>query len=427
MIQDKPTLYKITDAGIEMNFHPAQTEAWESQERIIAMLCGTQVGKTEFAVQWMKREIDNTYKKEDKNNDYIVATSNFPLLDRKLQPEFLHVFKDIYNLGTFLEGKRIFKFHDKNIRVFLCSADNPDSLEASTVKAALLDEAGQDSFPRQSWDAIWRRLNITQGRILITTTIYNFGWLKTEVYDRWKKGDKTIKVIHADSILNPAFPREAWDIAQKTMPQWKFDMQYRGLYSRPAGMIYDCFDASQIKSRFPIPPEWNCYVGMDFGSESTAAMFYALEPTTGVLWAYQEYDGGKKPVQEHVEKLKELQGTTKIVKACGGIKSEQGWRNDFGHYGWVVRESPIRDVEQGILKVYALHKAGKLMVFDDLHTYIDQKQKYSRELDENNNYMPTDKIKDKEWQHLMDAERYILSTFEAVSPSNQKVVIRSYV
>jgi hypothetical protein len=419
IVDEKPTLYKVVDGELELSLHPAQREAWLAKERIIAMLCGSQVGKTEFSVQWLKKEIDSTFNPTDNNNDYAIVTSTFPLLDRKLQGEFLKIFRDQYDLGTFLEGKRIFQYYNDNRRIFLCSAENADSLEAATFKAVVLDEAGQDSFKRQTWEAVKRRLNVYRGRILICTTLYNWGWLKTEVYDKAMNGDKNIKIIHADSIMNPAFPKESWDEEMKNLPAWKFDMQYRGIYSKPAGMIYDSFDSAvHVKKRsdFPnIPGDFPCYVGMDFGTEHTAAMFYCHDTQTDQWFAYQEYVGEKKSVPDHVENLKKLAGNSHIVEIRGGIKSEQGWRDDFGHYGWHILESKTRDVEQGILKVYAFHKTGKLFVFDDLLGYIDQKQKYSRILDEGNSYLPTDKIKDKEWMHLMDAERGILGGMEAVT------------
>ncbi len=429
---ERPTLYTVKDGEIILNLSQPQTEIWEATENTLLALFGSQAGKTEFGVQWFKREIDNTFNPNDKFNDYIIGTSTFPLLDKKLQPEFLNVFRDIYDLGVFLEGKRLFTYYDKNIRIFLCSAENSDSLEAATAKAIWWDEAGQDSFRRQTWDAGRRRLNIFRGRTLITTTIYNWGWLKTEVYDRWLKGDKSIKVVQADSISNPAFPRESWDIAKATMAPWKFDMQHRGLYSRPAGMIYDSFDSIRhVKPRSEFPDvfnKWLVYVGMDFGTEHTAAMFYARDPSTGDMWAIHEYIGGKKPVSDHVDALKKLQGASSIARIYGGIRAEEGWRNDFGHYGWHVMERPKMDVDQGIQKVYAFHKSNKLFVLSDLENYIDEKQKYSRVLDENNNYQPTDKIKDKEWCHLCDAERAVLSAFDAVPSEaySEKIIVRNY-
>jgi hypothetical protein len=427
MVTDNPTLYKISDGELTVNFHPAQAEAWDATEQIIVFLAGTQSGKSEFGVQWFKREIDNTFNPNDNYNDYIIATSTFPLLDKKLQPEFLNVFKGIYDLGTFLEGKRLFKYYNDNRRIFLSSAENPDSLEAATAKAAWLDEAGQDSFKRATWDAIVRRLNIYRGRTLITTTIYNWGWLKTELYDRWMDGDKSIKVIHADSLMNPAFPREAWERAMNTMPSWKFDMQYRGRYSKPAGMIYDCFGANCIKKRFPIPDSWQRYVGMDFGTESTAAVFLAKDPSNGDLYAYREYIGEKKSVPEHAEFLKDVSKGENIVKIKGGIKGEEGWRLAYRNAGWYVTEPSIKDVEEGINKVYALLKLNKLYFFDDLHESIDELSKYSRVLDENNNYLPTDKIKEKEWMHILDALRYGCVEFNAApKPVGKSEFVRVY-
>jgi hypothetical protein len=66
----------------------------------------------------------------------------------------------------------------------------------------------------------------------------------------------------------------------------------------------------------------------------------------------------------------------------------------------------VSDVEVGIDRVYGAHKENKIIVFDDLVGYLDEKLSYSRELDENGE--PTEKIEDKNSFHFMDAERYII-------------------
>ena len=82
------------------------------------------------------------------------------------------------------------------------------------MKAAWLDEVGQHQFTRQAWEAVLRRLNIARGRILGTTTVYEIGWYKLEIYDRWKQGDPNIEIIQGDSIDNPVFSREAYEDAR---------------------------------------------------------------------------------------------------------------------------------------------------------------------------------------------------------------------
>jgi len=75
--------------------------------------------------------------------------------------------------------------------------------------------------------------------------------------------------------------------------------------------------------------------------------------------------------------------------------------------GLSVGEPPISDVEAGINRVIALLKERRLYIFNTCTGTIDQLGTYSRVLDENG--QPTDKIKDKETYHYLDALRYVAS------------------
>ena len=145
-------------------------------------------------------------------------------------PEFLRVFQHTLRLGTWHAQDRVFTYHDGKTRVIFGSAINPESLESATAKAAWLDECGQDDFRLESWEAVNRRLSIHQGRILGTTTPYNLGWLKQIIYDRWRGGDEDYDVIQFPSAVNPAFPREEYERAKRTLPAWKFRMFYDGQF-----------------------------------------------------------------------------------------------------------------------------------------------------------------------------------------------------
>jgi hypothetical protein len=74
--------------------------------------------------------------------------------------------------------------------------------------------------------------------------------------------------------------------------------------------------------------------------------------------------------------------------------------------GFPVREPDIKEVELGIQRVYGAHKREDILVFDDLHGYLDEKLRYARKLDPNGE--PTEDIDAKETYHLLDAERYIM-------------------
>lgn len=397
---------EIRDGKLILNFHHGQTRAFDSQARFVFLIGGTQVGKTCFGPHWLHREIQ-----EKGDGDYLAVTATFPLLNLKMLPEFLYIFDSVLHLGKYSKSDKVFTFHDGNTRVIFGSATNPESIESATAKAAWLDEVGQKQFRREAWEAVRRRLSLARGRILGTTTLYGLGWLKNEIYDPWEKGDKSIDVIQIDSTVNPAFPREEYEEARSKLPRWKFNLFYRGQYDKPAGLIYDAFNESICKlDRFPISKEWLVYVGHDFGGVNPAAVFYAQDPGTGYFWAFASYKPGEtQTVAEQVEEFKKITAGYNVIKRAGGSHQEIGWRDDYTAHGWPIQEPKIRDVEQGIEKVYALHKLNKLFVFSDLYDYLDEKTSYSRKLDDN--YNPTEEIDNKAAYHLMDAERAILSDF----------------
>ena len=417
---DMPTSGKFK---MRVNQHPGQTKVWLSKKRFIFMQASVQVGKTCFGPDWLEREI-----REAGVGDYLAVTATFPLLENKMLPEMKLVFERIYNWGTYKAASRIFESHDRlrgapASRIIVGSAANPESLESATAKAAWCDELGQHQFTRDAWDAVVRRLSLAQGRVLGTTTLYELGWYKTEIYDRWRQGAPDIDVIQVDALMNPAFPVEEYERAKNTMPRWKFNMFYRGVFEKPAGLIYDSFDESVCCiPRFSLPPNWPRYVGHDFGPNNTAAVWYAMDPDTGYLYVYRTYLEGGLSAYDHAQKFKALSQGEIIIKRVGGVHSEAGWREAFTQAGWPISEPREKSVDVGINTVYGWHQQNKLFVFNDLHRYLDEKLSYSWKLDEN--YEPTAEIANKSDYHLSDSERYLLIDFgpERIS-GNQTVKI----
>jgi phage terminase large subunit-like protein len=193
-------LATVVDGALRVSLHPGQELALRSNRRFVLVLAGTQGGKTSFGPHWLYREI-----KRRGAGDYLVVTPTFQLLEKKCLPEFLRVFKHWLKLGRYVASpSRVFTFsvggcqrtfgkfdlvNDAPTRVMFGYADDPDSLESATAKAAWLDEAGQKRFRLESWEAIQRRLAIHEGRALITTTPYSLNWLKLSFVDLWAAGD----------------------------------------------------------------------------------------------------------------------------------------------------------------------------------------------------------------------------------------------
>ena len=404
-------------------FHRGQREAYWSTARFTLVLAGTQGGKTAVGPPWLLKQIQ-----ERGPGDYMVVGPTFTLMEKKALPEFLRLFQDALNLGKYNENKRTFTFTREAARrlwgvdsliptrVFFGYGENPNSLESATIKAVWIDEGGQKEFKRESWDALLRRLSIEEGPVLLTSTPYLLGWLSELVKKAKELG---VKVINFPSIANPRFPRAEWERAKAALPGWKFNMFYRGLFERPAGMIYGCWSDENIIPHMEIPKHWPRFLGLDFGGVNTCAIFIAKEldsdsQPTGRYIGYREYLAGGKTANGHARDL--LKGEPMTPTAVGGSKSEGQWRDEFAAAGLGVYPPVVTEVEVGIDRQYAMiapNEQGlrRFLVLDSLTAFKDQVLDYTRELDENGE--PTEKIKDKDLYHYMDAGRYILSYLHA--------------
>jgi len=431
----KPFYEIDTDGHLKLNLHRGQTLVYQDSARIVCLLCGSQYGKTTMGPCWLHREMYQEDGETPIFGDYLAVTATFPLLRLKMLPELQKYFTHYLKWGEWKSGDKVFDSHLRHHgapaqRIIIGSATSPESLESATAIAAWLDEAGQHQFTREAWEAIQARLTISEGRILITTTPYEWGWFKAEIYDRWMKGDMSISVIQGDSKDNPAFPLEEYERQKTLLPRWKFRMRYQGQFEKPAGLIYDTFDSDTclIPRTWYKPPErFISYVGHDFGPNNTAAVWWAVDPDTGYAWIYRTYHEGGLSHFQHAQKWKALSETETILKRVGGALAEDGQREACRAAGWPISKPKERSVEAGIMSAYSWINENRIFVFDDLTEFVDELQSYSYELDDNYEVKQPTNIKDKSSFHLMDCIRY---GFSDMTPErlnyNQKVKVVSH-
>ncbi len=415
-------LYRKDDQGaLRFRFHRAQQEVWDSTARFPFFVAGTQSGKTSFGPWWLWREIAR-----NGGGDYLAATASYDLFKLKMLPEIRAAFETTLGMGRYWSGDKIIELRNPETgrfdatraddpmwgRIILRSAEAAGGLESTSAKAAWLDECGQDSFTIDSWYAVRRRLSLSRGRILGTTTPYNLGWLKTEVIDRWQAGDGSYHVVQAESVVNPAFSAAEFEEMRDSMPAWKFDMFYRGQMSRPAGMIYGSYldsapgEGGQLVADFPIPASWPRYVGTDFGAVNEAFIWLAHDPDRDVIYAYRESLEGGRTTAEHAAAALAHAAAENVVVWAGGAKSENQKRWDYADAGVPMRDPVVTEVEVGIDRVIAMFKTRRLFVFESLRGLRSELGSYQRKLDGNG--QPTPAIADKATFHRLDALRYIV-------------------
>ncbi len=417
-----PPLIEITpERVLRFNFHAGQVRAWESEKRTIAVCAGTGSGKTASCPIWLWREIQRRGA-----GDFAFVSPSHTLMKKRALPEFRNLFETILGLGEYRPGDSEFRFSDAGCvrmfdhkpltptRVLFCHAENPNALESMTLKGAVADEAGQKEFKTDSYFALRRRLAFFEGRLFIATTPYSDkGWLREQIYEKWKAGDKTIDFIRFSSLMNPAYPRSEYQWACDNLPLWKKRLFYDAEFERPAGLIYDAFDEKLHKvPRFEIPASWHRFLGLDFGGVNTAGVFFAEEPGTKRWYAYRTYKAGGRTAKEHTAEL--LKGELGRPICYGGSKSEGQWRDEFRAAGLGVREPDQTEVEVGIGRVYGAMKRGEIFVFDDLPLLLEEITTYARKTNDKGD--PTEEIVAKASWHIADAMRYVVSPMKKESP-----------
>lgn len=452
--------------------HEGQREAWASEAEEVICCCGTQGGKTAIQAIWLLAEIVRCYrrikelehsgdgvlreaiKRLNGRMNFLYVGPTLTLLEAQAIPLFEDLFEGEHQLGRLIKGnKPKFVFStggakklgiDWQVTVHFGYANDPNNLESITALAGVWDEGGQKDNKRASLRAFNRRLKLARsiglGRRFNGTTPYEWNFFKTDLVDLATehvktRGDVTVKrskdgkveLITWPSWCNPLVSREECERELDRMSAEEFDMMYRGLFTRPKGKIYDCWDPDVNECpEFDIPPWWRRYIGMDYGPNNTAAVFLAEEQQdksrpskpTGRFILYRVYLDGGKTTLEHVRAIKEMAGGDLPPIVRGGNHQEDGSREAYTLAGLPTvepRHNGTTGVEAGIRQVYAWIKSGKLVCFKTLTKFLDEVSTYSRELDDNEE--PTKNIKDKSKYHRLDGLRYIAFTcFREVLP-----------
>lgn len=451
--------------GSLVPLHEGQRTAWESARRIVAIFAGWRGGKTAIGPWWLLREMQRVGP-----GDYAVVAPNYPLIDNKARPELKRVLR--HTLGkegeawqssgdilTILPAgqRRIWGKERGDTRILFRHGTRAEALEAFDGKGVWVDEPGQ--LEDDAWVAVQARVSIGRRRILLTSRPYIHNWYVRDIWhrvmDKFHRrrvdADEEVEVVNFPSTLNPSFDRAEYDRQKSLMPEWAHTLKFDGIPTKPAGLIYDCFDdrvaqppevvGTNVWPHIELPKAWPRAIGLDFGPLNTGAVVIAQQlyrigtdyngnpvwgEPTGLYIAEREYLDGGKEAGEHIRDIlgKDFESIMEgripqPLCAGGNVTGEQGWRGWFTVEGLSVAAPLITSVEPAIAHVYGLVKSRRLVVLASCTRLLWEFANYSRELDDEGER--TEKIDKKSRYHLLDALRSICGHFPPAGEDSRLV------
>jgi hypothetical protein len=456
-------LVEVDDDGkMTVNYHSGQAMAMDSIATETYVIAGLQSGKTTFLPHWLRREMIRCGP-GNRGLVYLAFGPTYAVLGNKGVPEFRRIFEDITGWGRFIgspksrieitkKGEQALWGHEQKetTSIYFCYADDPSSFAGYTALAAVGDEIGQHRFKSSAYDEMKARLTIARGKVAPNNAkvgmpaglkmgrfcggsiVYGLNWVY-EHRKQWAaavvaaKNDPDfqerlrIGAIHPvyhfvrfDSTMNPAFPQHEFEIAKATMEEWYFNMRYRGIFSRPAGLIYGAWkpeferlEADLARAQmWPIPLDWPRAAAFDPGDVNFYGLFGAQQPNDKWL-LYDTYsDGGELSFRQRGQVISEREPN--LIWSVVGQISEDRWRRELRLGGLQCEAPPIKDFWAGINTSIAAIKLAQIeMVKEKMRDVIDDFGTFSRPVDDRTGHVIMGQKPDDESQrHYMAALRY---------------------
>ena len=439
-------------------FHEGQSVAWRVRSAMLLLLCGKQSGKTTFGVNWLAREIQ-----ERGPGDYAIVGPSLPILNKKALNEAKRFFVREEKLATYNTNDKAFTFTEEGlqrifgtsdrielyhrfahtndetgaiepfelfeaaVRIHVIPAIDENALESGTYKAVWGDEMGHPRVKVNAHENIMARLAAFNGRVCYTTTPYALNWLKTRVFDKItalvapKEGwgsqyivgeDAKMACVRFESWMNPHFGKAKFEEMRASgIPKWRFDLFFRGIFTRPAGQIFDCFDRATMTTKYgPVPKDYPRLWGHDFGGRNYACSKVCFDIVGKQAILYSTYHVGQnRTIEEHIQRL--FSTDVQPKESRGGAPSEEDWRNDFKRHGLPIKRPSVGDHEVRIQILYQLLAQGKLLIMDHLEKLLLEIEDYSREVDDDGE--PTKEIENKSQYHRLDSVLYMVPEIQA--------------
>jgi len=385
--------------------HPAQWDAFNFKTQFGACICGSQSGKTTVgayrAYQWINDELQ-----KDVPRPGLIGAPTYKILQQSTLFKFWEQFPWLRQYYKKQENIIDIPYTDKKGKkqiytIFVRSFDRPLGVEGMSPGWAWLDEFGQCS--QMSWIVVKTRMTVTKGKIFITTTPYNMGFLYHDIYLPAQNGDDPrISVFTWSSWDNPYADKEHLKHERKVLSPEEYARRYEGKFTRMSGLVYNITE----QHRFSELPKFDKVIGgMDWGWHRCAISVIGVRHDG--YYIIDEYYETEKTTDEMIEAAKEFQETYHVSRWYADSASpEKIAQAKKGTGLYVLGYKKKKDsISHGASFIRQLINEHQLWVHTDCKYHMSEfdSYHYPEEIRPGGNEDPV-----KENDHLMDAMRYAI-------------------
>jgi hypothetical protein len=182
-------------------------------------------------------------------------------------------------------------------RVFMLSADNPDSIRGFGFRGIVVDEAA--AVPVDVWNYVLRpTLAQTLGWGVFISTPAGRNWF----YDMFTRGierQEGFRSFTFPSNVSPFFPAKEWDEARATLPEDVFRQEYMAEFLEDSAGVFRGVDGCLVASAdagLQTSPH-NVIVGCDIAKHTDWTVCIAMDAKTGLCLEIERFNQLDWPVQ----------------------------------------------------------------------------------------------------------------------------------
>lgn len=408
----------------EINLHPKQGRAFESESKITLCCSGIQGGKTTVGVLWFLRQIS---KWPGKDNNFIIGAPTYKILNQSTMPAFL---KYASALGVYNKTDQEFHLISGG-KIYIRTSTDAYSVEGITnVRAIWLDEAGLCKY--LFWVNLEGRAARTKAPIICTTTPYGLNWPYQQLIKPLTEGKRDdVAYYEWLSIENPTFPREEYERQKKILDPRTFRRKYEGKHERMEGLVYELTSENRIDP-FPLPSGTRFFAGVDFGFAEGHEFAMVVRAITrdGYCYAIDEYKEAGLTPDKQVQLCQAKMKTYGIeFFYCDPARPDMiAMLNKGGcrSAGFHIGKENYKQIVPGIQKHNELIRTGQYKIFNGRCPHLeDEYETYHWPEIQEERVVAEKPVAVKD--HLMDAERYVtIGTLDKVvkeaklTPSSQR-------